>query len=427
MADISDRLKRLHSSRVRAKQAAADASDARESVYHADDVVESVVTRSRDAERDAWRAVGASEDGDLFWLDNVIGADERHGRHSVGAVADVSLSDITRQLLGLFAAPASIDEVVFFDIETAGLGEGPGNEAWCVGLGRWQESHFRVRHYVLPHPDLEAPMLRAVAEELSSAKVLVSFNGAAFDVPRLESHFARQGIEARLPKDHIDLLKVVRRLFARDEAKSLAEAERVLLGFERAHDVPGSESPRRWSTYLRTLVVRPLLPLIEHNKLDIVSLAVLLAHVDDLIAGRSAKVEPTRPAKPPRSNFVSPEPKVAEPASEFRTKLVRSYRLKSKSVRRQPRKPVETRPVSVAPKPVEGVSVGDRLRDLRRQASRYLEAGDDAAAIPLLHEMVALSPRNPFPLAELARYYREVGDEDLASLFESRLSDVAPY
>lgn len=71
--------------------------------------------------------------------------------------------------------------------------------------------------------------------------------------------------------------------------------------------------------------------------------------------------------------------------------------------------------------------VGERLTDLRIQAEALIDAGRTESALPLLHEMAALSPTHTFPLIELARYWRSVGDDQLADLYQSRLSAVAPY
>lgn len=461
MSKFSERLKRLHSSRVRAEQAAEDAEAERASVYTADDVAEQAAPPTRSAGRprgvgfegsaelSAWEAVGATRESGFVSFERRHEPSLGHGRFSIGDAASAELPAISREILGLFSREASLKHAIFIDIETAGLGDGPGNEAWCVGLGWFEDRSFVVRHIVMTHPRDETAALRAAAELIWGAKVLVTFNGATFDLPRLSSHFERCGIADPIADaDHIDLLKVARRLFPAGEQTNLPEVERRLLGFERRHDVPGSESPRRWSSYLRTLNVRPLLPLIEHNRLDIVSLAVALAYIAELMTQNPGstresrpRVDRQRPVEPPRTEWASPEvePKSrtrdqSEP-SDFRKKLVRSYRLKSKSerskstVRRQPGKKVdpprvaETRAGSTS----SAEAVGERLTALRREAARLLQTGNDAEAIPILHEMVALSPRNPFPLAELARYYRAVGDADLAQLFEARLNDVAPY
>lgn len=459
MSKFSDRLKRLHTSRVRAAEAAEQAESERASVYHADDVQELETPertgrRAADAgagrgdssaEMSAWEAVGATLEQGWVSFERVHEPSLGHGRFSIADAAAIALPEISREVLGLFATTASLEKAVFLDLETAGLGEGPGNEAWCVGLGWFDDGAFVVRHLLLPHPRDERALLREAARILAEAKLIVSFNGATFDLPRLSSHFARHDIVDPIPgTEHIDLMKVARRLFPGGAVASLKATEERLLGFERRHDVPGAEAPRRWASYLRTLNVRPLLALIEHNRLDIVSLAVLLAYLSELMSGGGRRVDRRKPVEAPETAWASPEVhrrvEASEP-SDFRKKLVRSYRLKSKSdgasstPRRTPRKKPDSARVVGIPEEGRGPAavttaseaIGERLAGLRREAARLLQAGEDEVAIPLLHEMVSLSPRNPFPLAELARYYREVGDDDLARLFESRLSDVAPY
>ena len=56
-----------------------------------------------------------------------------------------------------------------------------------------------------------------------------------------------------------------------------------------------------------------------------------------------------------------------------------------------------------------------------------INIGNADEALPLLHEMVALSPANPFPLAELARYYRENQEPELARIFELRLKGLGMH
>lgn len=75
----------------------------------------------------------------------------------------------------------------------------------------------------------------------------------------------------------------------------------------------------------------------------------------------------------------------------------------------------------------DGTGLGEHLSNLRNAAQMLLDAGSVEAAIPLLHEMASLSPTNPFPLAELARYYRASGRLEWAEVYEARLAATAPY
>ena len=60
---------------------------------------------------------------------------------------------------------------------------------------------------------------------------------------------------------------------------TLGALEQAVLGFHRTGDVPGGEIPTRYFHYVRTSDVRPLVPVLEHNRLDLLSLAAVAARV----------------------------------------------------------------------------------------------------------------------------------------------------
>ncbi|MBP1637038.1 MAG: putative exonuclease, partial [Acidobacteria bacterium] len=108
--------------------------------------------------------------------------------------------------------------------------------------------------------------------------------------------------------EHLDLLFPARRLWSRrlsragsDRRALLAgafpeDADRVscaltvleedILGLAREGDVPGWEIPGRYFAYARTGDARALEAVLEHNRLDLVSLGALTAIVVEMLAGR---------------------------------------------------------------------------------------------------------------------------------------------
>lgn len=170
-------------------------------------------------------------------------------------------------------------EAAFLDTETTGLTGGTGTAAFLIGLGFVDGDRFRVRQYFMRDYPEEAALLRGLAEDLGRFSHLVTFNGRAFDVPLLESRYRLN--RERFPLDsarHLDLLHPARRLWKlRLESCRLQSLEIALLGLRRHGDVPGEEIPQIWFDYLRRRDGRALVRVLEHNRVDVVSLAALCA------------------------------------------------------------------------------------------------------------------------------------------------------
>lgn len=175
--------------------------------------------------------------------------------------------------------------------------------------------------------------------------------------------------------------------------------------------------------------------------------------VEEVATGRAASPEPVCPATHSANQrtdpatlkpALEPEERPSSPAREaVRERLELGQRVgagRRRPARLEMRRAGDERPgaepAHVEPAPIQPGAgprdtnpraVGERLTDLRIQAKALIEAGRIESALPMLHEMLALSPANPFPLQELARYWRSVGDDTIADLYRSRLASVAPY
>jgi hypothetical protein len=87
---------------------------------------------------------------------------------------------------------------------------------------------------------------------------------------------------------HFDMLPTARRLWSRredDTSCSLTALERSVLGVHRFNDVPGSEIPVRYFQFLRTGDPSLLEGVLEHNRLDLISLAAVTAQAFELAEG----------------------------------------------------------------------------------------------------------------------------------------------
>lgn len=175
---------------------------------------------------------------------------------------------------------------VYIDTETTGLSGGSGTLAFLVGQAVVEGDALVLTQYLLTRFAAEAVMLKAFAGSLTADDRLVSYNGKSFDLPLMITRYRMQG-EAH-PFDelsHLDLLHPIRRLFAKRWSDCrLITLEQRLLGFKRQHDLPGSEAPAAWAGYVRQGRAEKLIRVIEHNRQDILSLALahaILVHAID--------------------------------------------------------------------------------------------------------------------------------------------------
>lgn len=226
-------------------------------------------------------------DGAWIAVDRRYANDGAHGTESIGKCAE-----LVRRTLGhlpvLAGTPAGDADLpsatVFFDLETTGLAGGAGTYAFLVGFGAFGEDGFETRQFLLTGYRDEPALLRAVATWLARARLLVSFNGRTFDAPLLETRYLfHRAAVPFLGLPHLDMLHPARRLWRRDEGSSLQVLEQALAGLRREGDVPGAEIPARYLQFVRTGDARPLLAVFEHNRLDLLTLAVITARATDLV------------------------------------------------------------------------------------------------------------------------------------------------
>jgi uncharacterized protein YprB with RNaseH-like and TPR domain len=175
---------------------------------------------------------------------------------------------------------------VYIDTETTGLSGGSGTLAFLIGIAVVENDAIELSQFLMTRFAAEAASLSAFAETLSPDDQLVSYNGKSYDLPLLITRFRMQAMQH--PFDglpHLDLLHPVRRLYSRRWTDCrLISLEQNLLGFSRVDDLPGSEAPAAWFSYIRSGQGAQLIKVVEHNQQDIVSLAVTHSVLTQAIA-----------------------------------------------------------------------------------------------------------------------------------------------
>ena len=181
---------------------------------------------------------------------------------------------------------------VFIDLETTGLSGGAGTVAFLVGCAYFDAGALQVRQFLLSSFTAERALLSAAAELFEDADLIVTYNGKTFDVPMMETRWAFHRLPAPLDDvPHFDMLHPARRLWRTrstltdDGGCRLTTLERMLLNLRRVGDVDGFEIPGRFFQFLRTGDARPLEPVLEHNRLDLVSLAAVTSRALRLAGG----------------------------------------------------------------------------------------------------------------------------------------------
>lgn len=169
------------------------------------------------------------------------------------------------------------DGIVFLDLETTGLGCSP---LFLIGSMTWENGGFVVRQYLARDYSEEMAVTELFAAELHRPKLIVSFNGKSFDLPYLRARAAYHSV--RLPPEppHLDLLHAARRAWRRHVPDcKLQTLEQHICGRSRSGDIPGAEIPDAYHRFVRSGDAAELVRIVEHNRLDLITLAELMVRL----------------------------------------------------------------------------------------------------------------------------------------------------
>jgi len=179
--------------------------------------------------------------------------------------------------------PEAPDEIadpgqwLFLDTETTGLVGGSGTYAFLVGIAWWEGGGLEIEQFFLREYSEERSMLFALRERIAERPVLVTFNGKSFDWPLLETRY-RMSRRISVPsfRAHLDFLHPARNLRRlRLGSVRLSELERHVLGWDRGADLLSGMIPQIYFDYLRGGPPERLVPVLNHNQMDLRGLAAL--------------------------------------------------------------------------------------------------------------------------------------------------------
>lgn len=243
-------------------------------------------------------AVVEHSEGAVIVVDREYRADMRHGRLPIGEIVSTIADGDEAMRLMAKAWPSAEGiggRLLFLDLETTGLFGGAGTQAFLIGCAAIDGTSIRVRQFLLPGFEHERALLSEMREWARNHGAICTYNGRTFDVPLIETRFLFHRVPCPLDGvPHLDMLHPARRMWRQrpltmgtpdpdDSSCSLSVLEKQIAGLHRVGDVPGFEIPSRFFKFVRTGDARPLEAVMEHNRLDLISLAALLARAIVLV------------------------------------------------------------------------------------------------------------------------------------------------
>ncbi len=176
------------------------------------------------------------------------------------------------------SAFCDINDYIILDIETLGLYNRP---IILIGMARIEKKEINIKQYLIRDLEEEASTLKNFISNIGKTNAFITFNGAMFDVPFLQERLYYYGIPFNLKRLNYDILHFSRKVWKEKfENYKLSTLEKFILGVKRKTDIPSSHVPDFYMSYLENKNIGPLIPIIEHNKQDIISLANLFAKIN---------------------------------------------------------------------------------------------------------------------------------------------------
>src|SRR5579864_2315092 len=187
--------------------------------------------------------------------------------------------------------PEATDEMgdpeqwLFLDTETTGLAGGSGTCAFLVGIAWWEDGGLEIEQFFLREQSEERALLFALRERIAERPILVTFNGKSFDWPLLETRYRMsRKISVPSPRAHLDFLHPARNLWRlRLGSVRLSELEHHVLDWDRGADLLSGLIPKIYLDYLRGGPPEPLIPVLNHNQMDLRGLAALSSRILSLL------------------------------------------------------------------------------------------------------------------------------------------------
>jgi uncharacterized protein YprB with RNaseH-like and TPR domain len=227
----------------------------------------------------AWES---NPQGECFVVRKKIPLSTSHGYIKLKGPPDMVFFESLSNLEGISDIPP--EDFLFIDTETTGLSGGAGSYVFLVGAAKYEKEFLNFAQFFLQDPGSESAQLTAFENFASSSKIIVSYNGKSFDLPRIKTRYRYHGWPDPFEDIyHLDLLHFARRLWKTHlPSCTLGDLEANLLGLQRSNlDIPGWKVSEHFYEYLNTQDPSPLENIFYHNEVDVITLAALLGYITE--------------------------------------------------------------------------------------------------------------------------------------------------
>jgi len=170
-------------------------------------------------------------------------------------------------------------DLLFFDIETMGLRYCP---VFLIGIGIYSDDCLKTKQLLARNLKEEKAIIQEFLNISERFTSFVSFNGRSFDSRFISERMKNYGLEGDLDKPHFDVLHFSRGVWKKGVPNHrLGTLEKHVLNKERENDVSSAMVPQFYKIFLKKDNPGPLIPILEHNKEDIISTAQLLKKINE--------------------------------------------------------------------------------------------------------------------------------------------------
>ncbi len=177
-------------------------------------------------------------------------------------------------LLHYLAGFCQDQDFAIVDIETLGLSERP---IILLGIAKPTKTLVCTSQFLLRDIQDEPSAIWALISQLEPNLSLISYNGRSFDIPYIKQRLAYYGLDVPLDNPHFDVLHFTRRALRNKLSDCKLETVEKYIGIKRDINIPGALVPHFYETYLRTKNPGPLVPIVEHNRQDLLTLGTLFS------------------------------------------------------------------------------------------------------------------------------------------------------